>query len=510
MPFSTTSPLTGEPLAPVEATPVGSVAQLVSRAREAQAAWASKPLEARMEAIYRVKDRILDAGEEIARVLRTECGKPEGEAWTAEVIPNADLVEHWIEGIEEALAPEEVSLDPMTYPGKSGAIHAVPRGVIALITPWNFPVAIPLRTIVPALLAGNAIVFKPSEHSPRAGALVAKLFEGLLPPDVFVLVQGGGDVGAALVSSGPDLIVFTGSVPTGRKIAEAAARALTPVSLELGGKDAAIVLDDADVERAARGIVWGAFNNAGQNCASIERVYVHEKIAGALVDRMVALTRQLRVGEDVGPLTTQQQLEVVQRHVDGARELGAEVLCGGKATGRGLLFEPTIVKVTGDEGRIPLMTDETFGPVLPVVIVKSEDEAIRRANDSRYGLTASVWTKKTSRGEQLAERLRAGVVTVNNHGFTAAIAAAPWSGVGESGFGVTNSKHALREFTRPRFVLVDKSSAKSELWWMPYTPSLVATVKAMSILRSASRSIGEKLRALIMLLSNAPKRLMGR
>lgn len=510
MAFSTSSPLDGAPLDPVEATPADSIARIVARAREAQASWAAKPLTERMDAIYKVKDRILDAGEQIAKVLRSECGKPEGEAWTAEVIPNADLVEHWVEGIEEALAPEEINLDPMTYPGKSGAIHAVPRGVIALITPWNFPIAIPLRTIVPALLAGNSIVFKPSEHSPRAGALIAKLFEGLLPNDVFTLVQGAGDVGGALVDAKPDLIVFTGSVPTGRRIAEAAARALVPVSLELGGKDAAIVLEDADLERTARGIVWGAFNNAGQNCASVERVYAVEKIATPLIEKMVCFTKTLRVGEDVGPLTTKAQLETVQRHVDSAREAGAKVLCGGSATGQGLLYEPTIVRIEEGEERYPLMTDETFGPVLPVVVVKDEEEAVRRANASRFGLTASIWTKKTSRGEAIADRMRAGVVTINNHGFTAAIAAAPWSGVGESGFGVTNSKHALREFTRPRFVLVDKSSAKSELWWMPYSPSLIATVRAMAILRSATRGIGEKFRALIQLLTNAPKRLMGK
>jgi len=510
MAFSTTSPLDGAPLDHVEATPPESIARIVARARDAQASWAAKPLTERMDAVYRVKDRILDAGEEIAKILRSECGKPEGEAWTAEVIPNADLVEHWIDGIEEALAPEEIHLDPMTYPGKSGVIHAVPRGVIALITPWNFPVAIPLRTIVPALLAGNAIVFKPSEHSPRAGALIAKLFEGLLPNDVLSLVQGAGDVGAALVDAKPDLIVFTGSVPTGRRIAEAAARSLVPVSLELGGKDAAIVLEDADLERTARGIVWGAFNNAGQNCASVERVYVVEKIATPLIDKMVQFTKTLRAGEDVGPLTTKAQLETVQRHVDAAREAGGKILCGGAATGVGLAFEPTIVRIDEGEERFPLMTEETFGPVLPVVVVKDEEEAIRRANASKFGLTASIWTKKVSRGEAIADRMRAGVVTINNHGFTAAIAAAPWSGVGESGFGVTNSKHALREFTRPRFVLVDRSSAKSELWWMPYSPSLVATVRAMAILRSSTRRIGEKLRALIQLLTNAPKRLMGR
>lgn len=509
-PFSSVSPLDGAPLDPVEATPSSSIASLVARAREAQAKWAALPLEQRMEAIYKVKDRILDAGEQIAKTLRAECGKPEGEAWTAEVLPNADLVEHWVDAIEEALAPEEVELDALTYPGKSGAIHAVPRGVIALVTPWNFPVAIPLRTLVPALLAGNAVMFKPSEHSPRAGALVAKLFDGLLPEGVLTLVQGAGDVGAALVNAGVDLIVFTGSVATGRRIAEAAAKALVPVSLELGGKDAAIVLEDADLERTARGLVWGAFNNAGQNCASIERVYAHEKVAAALVDKMVAMTKTLRIGEDVGPLTTKAQLETVQRHVDAAKDAGAKVLCGGNATGTGLGFEPTILRVDGDESALAVMTEETFGPVLPVVVVKDEAEAIRRANASRFGLTASVWTKKADRGSAVAERLSAGVVTVNNHGFTAAIAAAPWSGVGESGFGVTNSKHALREFTRPKFVLVDKSSAKSELWWMPYSPSLVATVKAMAILRSATRSLGEKFSALIQLLKNAPKRLMGK
>jgi acyl-CoA reductase-like NAD-dependent aldehyde dehydrogenase len=508
--FSTSSPLTGEALDPIEATPADSIARLVARAREAQASWAVKPLTERMEAIYKVKDRILDGGEQIAKVLKDECGKPAGEAWTAEVIPNADLVEHWVDGIEEALAPEEIHLDPMSYPGKTGAIHSVPRGVIVLITPWNFPIAIPLRTIVPALLAGNAVVFKPSENSPRAGALIAKLFEGLLPHDVLTVVQGAGEVGAALVETKPDLVVFTGSVNTGRRIAEACARHLVPVSLELGGKDAAIVLDDADLERTARGLVWGAFNNAGQNCASVERVYVHQKIATPLIDRMVAFTKQLRIGEDVGPLTTKAQLETVERHVNAARDAGVKILCGGAATGTGLLYEPTIVRVDDGNERIDLMTEETFGPVLPVVIVRDEDDAVRRANESRFGLTASVWTKKTTRGEQLAERLRAGVVTINNHGFTAAIAAAPWSGVGDSGFGVTNSKHALREFTRPRFVLVDKSSAKSELWWMPYSPSLVATVRALAVLRSATRGIGEKLRALIQLLTNAPKRLMGR
>ena len=511
MTFATVSPLDGSALDVVLATPVEELPALLDKARAAQIAWAALPLGSRIDAVFQLKDRILDGGEDIAKVLRAECGKPDGESWTAEVVPNADLVEHWCDKIEAALAPEEVALDALTYPGKSGAIHAVPRGVVALITPWNFPVAIPLRTLVPALLAGNAVIFKPSEHSARAGALVAKLFEGILPPGVLTLVQGAGDVGAALIEAGPNLVVFTGSVATGRRIAEAAAKKLIPVSLELGGKDAAIVLADADVERTARGLVWGAFNNAGQNCASIERVYVEKTNARKLIERIVALTSTLRAGDDVGPLTTEAQLGIVRRHVEAAQAAGATIRCGGERTGKGLGYLPTVLEIdAATERSMALMTEETFGPVLPIVIVENANDAVDRANASKYGLTASIWTSEPENAEPLVARLEVGVVTVNNHGFTGALAAAPWSGTGDTGYGVTNSRRALDELTRPKFVLVDRSSAKSELWWMPYTPSLVATVRAMAILRSSTRGFVAKIKALFSLLANAPKRLMGK
>ncbi|GAC1593369.1 MAG: aldehyde dehydrogenase family protein [Polyangiales bacterium] len=515
-PFSQESPVDFSPLEPVVETPVGAVEEIVTRARRTQPAWSQLQVVERMELLIRLKDRILDAGDEIARTLHNECGKPEAEAWTAEVLPNADLIAHWIDHIEAALAPEEVHLDALIYPGKSGMIEPVARGVVALITPWNFPFAIPLRTIVPALLAGNVVVFKPSEHAPRSGALIARLCEGIVPTGVLSLLQGGGAVARALIDATPDLIVFTGSVATGRKVAVAAAERLIPVSLELGGKDAAIVLEDADLDRTARGLVWGACNNAGQSCASIERVSVDRKVARPLVDRMVSLTKRLRLGEDVGALTTRAQLETVKRHVADAVAHGAKVLCGGNVGAVGLTFEPTILEIgatgaTGARGEeLAVMREETFGPVLPVVIVDSEHDAVDRANASRFGLTGSVWSKKISHGQAIAARLRVGVVTINNHGFTAVLPAAPWGGVGDSGYGITNSKHAIGELTRPRFTLTDRSNAKSELWWMPYSPSLIATARALAVLRSSAKTVIEKAKALWVLVTNAPKRLMGR
>jgi acyl-CoA reductase-like NAD-dependent aldehyde dehydrogenase len=485
----------------------GDVGEAVVRAREAQPAWADLPVGARVRALEPVKQRLLARADEIGALLAEECGKPVEETLLAEVIPNADLLDYWLGAIDELLDPEEIDMDPLAYPGKEGRIHREPVGVLALITPWNYPVAIPLRTLVPALLAGNAVIFKPSEVTPRAGALVASLFEGLLPYGVLGLLQGGAEIGAALVSAGVDRVVFTGSVRAGRQIAVACAGQLVPCSLELGGKDAAIVLADADLERAARGIVWGAFTNAGQNCASIERVYVVSAVAEAFTARVVALTGALRPGVDVGPMTTKAQLAIVERHVAAALESGGRLLAGGVSPGEGsLLYPPTVIAI--DHEKTPLLEDETFGPVLPIVVVDSADEAITRSNQGRYGLTASLWSGHTAHAEQLARRLKVGVVTINNHGFTAALPAAPWVGRGESGSGVTNSRHALDELTCPRFVLVDRNPARSELWWYPYTPALRSVARAMAVWRGGGGLLA-RWAALPRLVVGLVRRLLG-
>jgi acyl-CoA reductase-like NAD-dependent aldehyde dehydrogenase len=495
-PFATTSPATGSPLADVTATAPSEVPAVVARARGAQAAWADKPVRERARLLCAVKDRVLDRAEAIAKSVHEETGKPEVEALLSEVLPTADVVDYWTDSIEELLDATEVTLDKMSYPGKSGIIFKEPRGVVALITPWNYPVALPLRTLLPALLAGNAVVFKPSEVSPRAGKIVCDLFEGLLPAGVLELVQGGGDVGAALAEADVDLVVFTGSVATGKKVAHACAERVSPCALELGGKDAAIVLADANLDRAASGIVWGALTNAGQNCASVERVYVEKAVAQKFIEKVVAEVKALRPGVELGPLTTLAQKDTAVAHLEAAKAAGAKVLVEGAPDGYKLPAH--VVEVENDDSA--LMRDETFGPIIPIAVVASAEEAIQRANASRYGLTASLWTKNTHQAEELAKKLRAGVVTINNHAFTGALPAAPWSGHGETGYGITNSPLALEGLTRPRFVLTDTSSKKRELWWYPYTPALRTVALAMAVLKSGTAGLFRKLGALFRLI----------
>jgi acyl-CoA reductase-like NAD-dependent aldehyde dehydrogenase len=504
-PFSTTSPRDGSPLAAVRATSASDLPAIVASAHAAQELWAARTLDARIEALEAFKGRVLDRGAELATLIALETGKPEVEALLAEVLATGDVVDAWCKHIGAWLDDEPVALDATSYPKKEAWIARVPRGVVAIIMPWNYPLALPLRTIVPALLAGNAVVFKPSEVTPRVGAFIGECFQGLLPDGLFTVVQGGRDVGAALVADRIDLVAFTGSVAAGRKVAAACAERFVPCSLELGGKDAAIVRADADLDRAAAGIAWGAFTNAGQNCAAIERVYVHESVASAFLAKLVATVKGLTARVDMGSLTTQAQLAIVQRHFDEAVQRGAEVLTGG--TSDGLYFAPTVLRVTDD--RCAAVEEETFGPLLPVMVVASDDEAIAKANASRFGLTGSIWTKDEAAAERIAAKLRTGVVTVNNHSFTGAIPLLPWTGVGETGTGVTNSHHALDHLTRPRAFLVDRNRAPRELWWMPYGTALEPIARALLTLKRPGSSIGEKLAAVVALLTNLPKRWRG-
>jgi succinate-semialdehyde dehydrogenase/glutarate-semialdehyde dehydrogenase len=334
-----------------------------------------------------------------------------------------------------------------------------------------------------ALMGGNAAVVKPSELTPLVGLKVGEVFARAgLPAGTLEIVTGDGSTGAALVEAGVDKVMFTGSVPTGRRVAEAAARRLIPVVLELGGKDPMIVFEDADLDAASEAAVWGAFANSGQACASVERCYVHERVAEEFTRRVVAKTGALRQAAgggascDLGAMSSERQLLTVEGHVREAVERGARVLAGGRRAqgcgGRGWFHEPTVL--AGVDHTMAVMREETFGPVLPLMTFREEAEAVRLANDSSFGLTASVWTRNIRRGRRVASRIEAGTVMVNEVLYTHGIAQTPWGGVKQSGIGRTHGRLGLLEMVAPHHVHVNRLARLQDVWWFSYTPDAAA------------------------------------
>jgi acyl-CoA reductase-like NAD-dependent aldehyde dehydrogenase len=465
------SPWDGSEIGAVPAEGRQAAAAAVSRARAAQPGWWSLGHEGRAAALLAVRDDFVSQAEELVALVGKENGKPPVEAWFAEILPNIELFSYWAKHVPRFMRDEKLKLARTKYPGKKGHIRLVPKGVVAVISAWNYPVALSLRPIVPALLAGNTVVYKASSESALVGEWLARCFARHLPEGVLVPFTGPGALGSAIVEAGVDHLCFIGSVEVGREIGSLAARSFTSCSLELGGKDAAIVLPDADVERAVEGICWGAFTNAGQNCASIERLLVHDSIAATFLPRLVARTRGLRVcvdgpaGSDVGPVRNPGQLDTMRAQVADAKQKGARILCGGEAVGPGCGFQPTIVDDVTAE--MAVWNDESFGPLLPVRRFASDDEAVALANACRYGLTNSVWTSDAARGQRLAERLQCGVVTINNHAYTGSMPFAPWGGIKHTGMGSTNSHHALMELVRPQVIVTDPPRGH-EFFWYPY------------------------------------------
>ncbi|MDY0001443.1 MAG: aldehyde dehydrogenase family protein [Polyangia bacterium] len=478
------SPWDGSEIGDVDVDDAPGAKLAVERARAAQVSWAEAGFSRRASLLIEARDLFVKKAPALVELLVKENGKPPVEAWYSEILPNVELFTYWAKSAERFLRPEKVKLERTKYPGKSARVHLVPKGVIAVISAWNYPVALSLRAIVPALMAGNTVVFKPSSEALLVSKLLMECFEETLPKDVLVPFYGPGEAGSRIIEAGVDHLAFIGSVEVGREVAALAARRFTSVALELGGKDAAIVLEDADLDRVVEGIVWGAFTNGGQNCASIERLLVHRSIADALIPRLVTRIEALRVCAsergacDVGPLRSQGQLDSVRRQLDDALGKGARVLVGGKAAGdgRGFGFAPTLL---GDvTGEMLVWTEETFGPLLPLRLFSNLDEAISLANDTRYGLTSSIWTSDLDLARDLAPRLRCGVVTANNHAFTAAMPFVPWGGTGLTGLGSTNGRQGLMEMVRPQLVLTDKAKGH-EFFWYPYDEANLGLAKAL-------------------------------
>ena len=469
-------PSTGEEIGRALLMDANAVAVAVSRARRAQPEWAKLSYRKRARFILRARELVLDQLEDIAKLISRETGKPATEAIAMEIVPTLDLMHYFAKTTHRLLARPEIDIGQYNLMYRSSYIVYKPLGVVGIISPWNFPWATPLDEVVMALMAGNAVVVKPSELTPLTALKIGEIFkQAQLPEGLLEIVTGDGSTGAALVEAGVNKIMFTGSVNTGKRVAEAAAKHLTPVVLELGGKDPMVVLEDADLENAARAAIWGAFCNSGQACASIERCYVHESIAEKFTDLVVKETRLLKQGKasteaiDIGAMTNERQLQIVEDHVGDAVERGAQVRTGGHRLNdsKGWFHQPTVV--TGVDHSMKLMRDETFGPVLPIMTFKTDEEAIRLANDSIYGLTASVFTRDIGRGRRLAEQIDAGTVMINEVVYTHAVAQTPWGGVKQSGYGRTHGRLGLLELVSAQHVHVNGMPRIADVWWFPYS-----------------------------------------
>jgi acyl-CoA reductase-like NAD-dependent aldehyde dehydrogenase len=473
-------PADGSSLGSVPVTAQVEVLQAIERARFVQRQWIELTAEERFRTLARLAEVVGDNAASISEVIRSETGKPELEAMT-EVLMVLDLLRYYDEVAPRILRRQWVKTGWLI--GKSAYIYREPYGAVGVITPWNYPFMLPMDVVSAALYGGNAVVVKPSEYTPLSALKLLDLCrEAGLPEGLVQVVPGDSDTGEALAGGGVDKLVFIGSPRTGRKVATRAAESLTPVALELGGKDAAIVLEDADLDRAANGIVFGAFFNAGQTCLSIERVMVVDEVHDELVEKIAGITRKLRVGTegeyDVGPMTTPAQLRVVEDQLEDALLRGARVVAGGGRLEDGSnVFLPTVLADV--DASMKVMWEETFGPLLPIVRVRDQEEAVRLVNVNPFGFAASVWTENRERGESVGERIRAGIVSVNDVLSHYAVPGLPVGGTGESGYGRRRGVAGLEELTRSRSVVIHRTGLSRELWWFPYNKKGLRLVQVL-------------------------------
>lgn len=442
--------------------------------------WAQLTLADRGRYLERAAQVLLDEADDIRDLIVREQGKPRNEAFTMEVLPTIDALSWTARAGREILADEDIPMSQLYLKTKSSAFTYEPLGVIGVISPWNYPWSIPFGEVALALMAGNGVVLKPASLTPLIGERIGRAFERAGVPEGLVRVIHGPGAGSALVASNAGKIFFTGSVDTGRSVGEECARHLKGSVLELGGKDAMLVLADANLDHAVAGALWAGFANAGQTCSGVERVYVLREVADAFVAGVVEGAARLRVGDplswdtEIGPMVSEEQFETVRQLVDDAVSSGAELLCGGPIDSppgleAGSFYAPAVL--TGVTRDMRIMNEEIFGPVLPIVVVDSEDEALALANDSQFGLGASVWTQDRSKGERVARELEAGMVWINDHMFSHGACQCSWGGVKESGLGRTHSKFGLYECVNIKLRVWERSAIKDP-WWHPYDETL--------------------------------------
>jgi acyl-CoA reductase-like NAD-dependent aldehyde dehydrogenase len=501
------NPATLDPIGEACLASGADCARAVEAAKSAFPRWRTLSHHDKKKIFLAAKEVLLQRASGVARLITVEKGSPLPESLAVELTGALEELDYYGHNQSKTLAPKKVKAHVPLFAHKKNAFHFQPLGPTLIISPWNFPFLIPFLDVTSTLAAGNTVVLRPSTSTPFTALLIGEIFaQAGLPDGVLNIVPCRVPQAEEMITN-PEIhsIVFTGSVPVGRRIMELASRNLTNVVLELGGKDPMIVLKDADVEEGARGAVWAGFMNTGQSCASIERVYVAREIADRFLGRVLELSRALRVGNplepdiDIGPMENLGQLKVVAEHVREAAEKGAEILCGGKRPENlpGYFFPPTVLARVDHSMKV--MTEETFGPVLPVMPFGDVEEAIALANDSAYGLTASVWTRDKKTASGAAERLEVGSVTVNDHMFSFTEPKAIWGGIKQTGMGRTHGPYGLLEVSNIKFVSADFAKKQERLWWFPYGTAK-SQVLEQSLMLLHGPKFQVKLKALLSLL----------
>ena len=480
------NPATGEPVGAVATVAVDQVQRVVDEVADVQPFWAQLSLDDRARYMRRTAQVLIDSIDDLTLLLSREQGKPRSEAYTMELLPTIDGL-HWIaDNGPKILSDERIPYPQIFWKAKRSWATYEPLGVVGVIAPWNYPWSIPFGEVAIALMCGNGVVLKPASLTPLIGERIQRAFERAGVPEGLVrVVHGGGRVGNALVESTAAKVFFTGSVEVGRKVGVAAAERMKGSVLELGGKDPMIVLDDANLRNAIAGCVWGGFANAGQTCSGIERVYVMRSVADRFTDGVVAAARDLRLGDparadtEIGPMVSKDQFDLVRDLVDDAVAQGAKLHCGGPTTVDGLagetFYAPAVLTNVTHDMRI--MREEVFGPVVPIVTVASEDEAIELANDSPFGLGASVWTDDREKGRRIARRIESGMVWINDHMYSHGAMQTPWGGVKESGLGRSHGRFGFHECVNVKHVAWEPGYTKN-FWWHPYGDSLVGAMQS--------------------------------
>jgi acyl-CoA reductase-like NAD-dependent aldehyde dehydrogenase len=467
------NPANGETIGSVAVDSPGRVAEVVARVRANQAEWEALGIAGRRRWLGKLRDWLLDNTDSVLDEMQLETGKVRGDA-TNEIPYIADLINFYGANAERFIGDEAVRPHTPLLAARKLRMQYRPHPVVGVIGPWNFPLSMTLGDSIAALQAGAAVVIKPSEFTPLGVARVVTAWkEEIGGPDVLDVVHGVGETGAALIDA-VDFVHFTGSGETGKKVMGRAAESLTPVSLELGGKDPMIVLDDADLDRAANAAAWGSTWNSGQVCVSVERIYVEEPVYDEFVSKLTAAVGKLRqgaddrrYGKDVGAMTSPKQIGIVEDHVSDALSSGAKALAGGKRVeGPGDYFEPTVL-VDVDHS-MKVMRDETFGPVVGVMKVRDQEEALRLANDTPYGLSGSVFGEK-GRAERVARRTECGAVSINDVSANLLALSVPMGGWKQSGLGARHGEHGIRKYCRAEALVISRFGGKREPIWHPYT-----------------------------------------